>query len=55
MGGGGGGGGGPGIPGVPLGSPNPVPISGQKVHFPHPFSNLVSKARFKRRATAVPN
>ena len=28
--------------GVLLGSPNPDPISDQKCHFPHPFSDLTS-------------
>jgi len=29
--------------GVPPASPNPDPISDQKYHFPHPFSDLASK------------
>ena len=29
--------------GVPPGSPNPDPISDQKCHFPHPFSDQISK------------
>ena len=29
--------------GVPPGSPNPDPISAQKCHFSHPFSDLTSK------------
>ena len=29
--------------GVPLGFPNPGSISDEKCHFPHPFSDLVSK------------
>ena len=29
--------------GVLPGSPNPDPISDQKCHFPHPFSDLTSK------------
>ena len=29
--------------GVPAGSPNPDPISEKKCHFPHPFSDQISK------------